>query len=230
MLQFRFIISRFGLVSVLLMSVHAWSQDSPRIAFDSLSADSGSIMGTLHIDHLIDKQTMNGLRKGMTAIIEYRIQIWHEKSRWVKSPIHERVRRFKINYDHWENKYAVFDREGESQLFEEKDLVAYCQHLPRFKIGPLDILKPDHAYRLVAQIVIKPMSVENLEELKHWLSGEAGEFDTRDIQLKRSPLKKIGDWAMRALVNLTGFGDRIIEGRSPLFTVMNESLLLKKGN
>jgi hypothetical protein len=227
MLQFRFIKNQFGLVILLFMSVHAWSRNSPRVVFDSLSVDSGTLIGTLHIDHMIDKQTMNGLRKGMTAIIEYRIQIWHAKNRWVKTPIHERVRRFKINYDHWENKYAVFDREGESQLFDEKDLVDYCQHLPRFKIGSLDILKPDRVYRLVAQIMIKPMSVENLEELKHWLSGEAGELDTRDIQLKRSPLKKVGDWAMRVLVNLTGFGDRIIEGRSPLFTVTNDTLILK---
>ena len=212
---------------LFFMSATAWGQNSSRVVFDSLSVDAGNLTGILRIDHMIDKQTMKGLRKGMTAIIEYRIQIWHEKSRWVKTPVQERIRRIKINYDHWENKYAVLDRDGESQWFDEKDLIAYCQHLPRFKIGTPDILKPEHTYRLVAQIMIKPMSVENLEELKHWLSGEAGEIDTRDIQLNRSPLKKIGDWAMRTLVNLTGFGDRIIEGRSRLFILRNDTLLFE---
>ncbi|MBN2102841.1 DUF4390 domain-containing protein [bacterium] len=199
-----------------------------RIDFDTLYVESQTLMGSLHIHNLLDKQSIKALRKGMTAIIEYRAQIWHEKNRWVKSMIHERYRRLKINYNHWERKYQVFFQDGQSRLYEEQELIDYCQQLSAFKIIDIHSLTEGYRYRVVAQVLFRPMSMENIQELKQWLSGEADEFDPGDIKISKSPWKKAGDWILNVFVNLTGFGDQVITGKSPLFYLTNGQLLLEE--
>jgi len=199
-----------------------------RIDFDSLCVESQILIGTLNIQNLLDKHRMKGLRKGMTAIIEYKVQIWHEKNRLMKSMIHERYRRLKINYNHWERKYQVLFQDGKYRLFEEMEMVNYCQRLCNFKIIDIHSLTEGDQYRVVAQVLFRPMSMENIKELKQWLSGEADEFDPGDIKISKSPWKKAGDWILNVFVNITGFGDQVITAKSPRFFLANGQLLLEE--
>ncbi|MFC1569880.1 DUF4390 domain-containing protein [bacterium] len=216
--RFLFVLLLFGSM------VHS---ESAHIRFDSLRVESQAIVSSLHIQNLMDKQIMKGLRKGMTVVIEYRVQIWHEKSRWMKSLIHERYRRIKINFDHWERRYQVHLKEDETRFFEESELIHYCQQLSSFKIIDVNNLESTYRYRLVAQVSFKPMSMENMQELKHWLSGEAEEFDPDDIRISKSPWKKTGDWMLNIFVNLMGLGDKVITSKSPIFYIANDRMMLE---
>ncbi|MBN1779971.1 DUF4390 domain-containing protein [bacterium] len=205
----------------------AWSQQTA-VLFDTLTLRSNTIDGNLQITQLLDDQTMKGLRKGMTAAVEYRVQIWHEKNRWVKSLIHEQVRRIKIDYDNWERKFRVYSKENDFRLYDESELIHYCHSPPKFSMRPSKDLIEGEAYRVLVQIMIKPMSVENIEELRHWLSGEAGEIEPEKIRMNKSPVKKVGDWFFHLVVNVSGFGDRVMRGRSPVFYIAADNLLFEE--
>lgn len=200
----------------------------PVILYDSLRIEGQLIIVSLHIDDMFDEQIIQGLRKGMTAAVEYRVQIWHDKRRWVKSIILERYKRIKINFDQWEKKFRVTYKGDENRLFEESDLIQYCRELKDFTIGDADLLSKDEHYRVMTLVRISPMSVENITELKHWLSGEAENLDTDDLRVSKSPIKKTGDWLLRIMIDLTGFGDRMITGKSPAFYFINGQLLFEE--
>jgi hypothetical protein len=224
-------------------SIHSWIKTAALFIFsitplmraeevcvriDTLYVESQTLIGDLCIRHLMDKKTIKGLEKGMTAVIEYRMQIWREQNRWMKSLIYERFRRMKINYNHWERKYQIYLHNDKSRLLEETDLIVYCQEVRAFKIVDIQMLTEGERYRVVAQVLFKPMSMENIRELKRWLSGEADKFNPHDIKISKSPWKKAGDWLLNVFVNLSGFGDRIFTDKTPFFYRVDNRILLEE--
>jgi hypothetical protein len=195
------------------------------VLFDSLRAEPQGILGNLEMN-LLDEQIIRGLRKGMTGAVEIRIQVWHEKNRWIKSIVFERVHRIKIDYDDWERKFRVVLKNDETRMMDEPELVRYCRFLNDFLLVPSGPLAEGENYRFLVSVTLKPMSMENMEELKRWISGEADEFDPGEIRISKSPLSKAGDWVLGVVVNLSGFGDRVISGRSPVFSLASDQLLL----
>jgi hypothetical protein len=196
------------------------------VLFDSLRVEPQGILGSLRIRNLLDDQIIRGLRKGMTGAVEIRVQMWHEKSRWIKSIVFERYHRIKIDYDDWERKFRVTLKNDEIRMFDEPELIGYCHNLNDFLMVPAGQLTEGEEYRFMVSVTLKPMSMENMEELKRWISGEAEEFDPGNIRMSKSPLEKTGDWILGVVVNLSGFGDRIITGKSPVFSLVSNRLLL----
>lgn len=215
---------------IMLLLISAGHAESAGIRFDSLRVESQTVVGNVRIHELMDKEIMRGLRKGMTAVIEYRVQVWQEKSRFIKSLVHEQFRRIKINFDHWERKYQVQLKEDRIRLFDETELMEYCQHLHAFQMIRTDKLEYGCRYRIVVQASVKPMSVENMKELKQWLSGEADDFDPKDIRISKSPWKKTGDWVLNVFINLMGLGDHVLTGTSSGFYVADGYLLRDEGS
>lgn len=194
--------------------------------FDNIRVEKDHLCADYHQEGLIDKELLNGLRKGLTAAIEYEIRLWDDNPGWVKKVVVEKRLRMKVGWDNWEHRYVVIRREEEPDFLTEDAIIARCEDLVNIQICPMDQLDQDTRYRIEVRIILEPLSVENVEEIKKWLAGEAKDLSTESIRATRSPLKKAGDWLLGAIVNITGFGERMFSDTSTPFVFHQNTIQL----
>jgi hypothetical protein len=70
------------------------------------------------------------------------------------------------------------------------------------------------SYYYLATLEIETLSLSDLQELQHWLRGEAQPA----IQGRRPVGRAVGRGVQRALVRMVGLPSRRYEARSPTFT------------
>jgi hypothetical protein len=92
-----------------------------------------------------------------------------------------------------------------------------------------DKLEEKRKYKIAIRITFKAMSIENVQDIQRWLSGEVEEINPKAIRASKSPLRKAGDWALGLMVNLSGFGDKVVLAKSPPFVWQDGSVVVEKG-
>ena len=175
---------------------------------------------------MFNKEVFQGLQKGMTAAVEYQIQLWKQQKNWVDQLVTETICRMKIGFDPWERRYILTRHTGEVSLLDEDGVWEQCARLSAFPLLDAGKLEPERRYRIVIHITFQPMSMENVEDIRRWLSGEAEEINPKAIRASKSPLKKTGDWFLNLVVNLSGFGDRVLLAKGPPFAWQGGSVVL----
>ena len=175
---------------------------------------------------MFNKDVFQGLQKGMTAAVEYQIQLWKQQKNWVDQLVTETTYRMKIGYDAWERRYVLMRATGESVFLDEDGVWEQCARLSAFPLLEAGKLEPERRYRIVIRITFQPMSMENVEDIKRWLSGEAEGINPTAIRTDQSPLKKAGDWLLNLVVNLSGFGDKVLLAKGPPFAWQDSSVVL----
>jgi hypothetical protein len=193
--------------------------------FESVRIESDSLRMDFAVDSIFDREIFRGLKKGMTAGVEYQVQLWEKRSGWFDLVVVECGQRMKIGYDNWDRKYTVMRSEATNKFTDEREAGHQCSRLIRFPIAGRDQLKPGRAYRILVRVVFQPMSIENVQEIKRWLSGEVEDINAKSIKRSKSPLKSAGDWLLGFVVNVSGFGDRELSAESPEFAMRDGSVV-----
>ncbi|MFH1940893.1 MAG: DUF4390 domain-containing protein [bacterium] len=206
-----------GVLLFLLLLPHSGVPKGEKYSFGTIKAENGFLIFNFRIRDLVDKEIINGLQKGMTAAIEYQVQLWKDRPHWVNQLVAEKIVRMKVNYDGWERKYILATPNAEPTFLNEDDVRDRCSLLIDYPIAPIQNLEPEEQYCITIKIILQPMSMENVQEIKRWLAGEAKELNPKAITSSKSPGKKAGNWLLGLVLNLTGFGDRVISAKSPMF-------------
>ena len=195
--------------------------------FENIRIQDGYLYADYYQDELLDQELLKGLRKGLTAAIELEVQLWRDNPRILKNLIAEKRVRFKVGWDNWERRYVFLRRQGEPEFFTEDGIRIKCEQLEGLQICPIDMLEPYSRYRIGLRIVLKPMSVENVDEIRRWLAGETQDLNTQTIKRSNSPLKKAGDWLLGVVVNLSGFGERLYTNTSSRFYLEDQDIRIE---
>lgn len=178
---------------------------------------------------LFDRETFRSLRKGMTAGLEYQIQVWGERDGWFDAVIDETVLRMKLGYDNWERCYTVMRPGGTTRFQEDSAAERDCCRIRGVGLVRRDRLKPGRTYHVLVRAVFEPMSVESLHEIGRWLSGEVDDLNAKSLRRKHSPIQSAGDWLLGFVVNVSGFGDREFTAESPPLTVEDGAVRFRDG-
>jgi len=215
------------LLSIFSASVRAGQKP---YRFDSVLIESDSLRMDFIVDSLFNRDVFRGLKKGMTAGLEYQVQLWEKRRGWFDMVIAECGLRMKIGYDNWDRKYTVMRLDRTIRYSNEEEAGRNCSRLVRFRIVGKDRIKPERTYRIFVRVVFQPMSIENVEEIKRWLTGKAEDLNAKSIKKSKSPLRSAGDWLLGFVVNVSGFGDREFTAESPEFTAENGVLTIRGEN
>jgi len=207
---------RFILI-LLLLSDLTFSRGKPW-EFGEIKRKGENLVFDFKAGDLVNDQIMRGLRRGMTAAIEYQVQLWKHNARWMDEMVHERLVRLKVNYDNWEKKYVVYLGKDKPHWLPEDRVRKRCSHLTDFPVAPAEDMRSDAQYYIKIRVLLKPMSIESYQEIKQWLAGEVKDLDTKSISKTKKPGKKARNWFLGLILNLTGFGDRVISAKSSVFT------------
>lgn len=213
---------------VLLVFSASGLTGAKQYQFQNIKIEEGVLVFDFELLHLFNEDVLKGLRKGMTAAIEYRVQLWEERRYWFDRMVLEKTNRMKIGYDNWEKCYVLMRPQETPVLLGEEHIQDQCSRWNGYRIAEHDQLKTGNRYVIVVKAVLQPMSVDNYEEIKRWLAGEVRDLNPKALKSSESPDEKAGDWLLGLVLNLTGFGDRVITAKSPAFWLENGTVIIEK--
>lgn len=194
---------------------------SKKVIIDSVNVDAETLLLNFHVENVIDEKVAEGLQKGLTSTIEYQVQLWEKKGGLINSLVIQRDIRMKVFFDNWENKYVIMSAE-EKRLTNSLETVGEkCSQIHNFEIAPLKQFKGDNDYFFTVKMILRPLSIENYQEIKHWLSGKAKSFNLKDLDDTDQQEKKLKGGLLKMFLSLTGFGDKVISGKSSDFKIID---------
>lgn len=207
---------RFLILISTGLCLQAKAAEKP-VAFRNILISDSLVSADVLFKQVFEDDLIKRLRKGMTAAMEYQIQLWEQRSGWADRLVCEKYTRIKLAYDPWLKQYQLFSGSGDPRQMNEDSLRASCSELQNMQLVPRGGTRAGSRYYIAARVIVHPMSVENVDEIRRWLSGEARELDPRSISLKNRPGHKATNWAVRLFLNITGFGDKVYSGKSEQF-------------
>ena len=216
------------LLFFFIFGTHPVYAKETRYRFSEITNRNGNLVFTFRIKDFITKDVLEGLQKGMTAAVEFQIQLWRARRNWIDQLVTDKSMRMRIVYDNWEKRYIVSTQQDEDIRMNEDGVQRFCSELVEYELEPLSSFRPDKQYYIGVRAVLQPLSIENIQGIKRWLTGEVKDLNPKAIKSTKSAGKKAGDWLLDVVLNLTGFGDRLIEGKSRPFTVNQDTVVVQE--
>jgi len=196
-----------------------------QILIDSVNVQSGAVSLDFHAEGVIDDKIAEGLRKGRTSTFEYRIQLWEKKSGVLNQLVEEYFFPMKVYYDFWENKYAILTPTEKRLTPSLETVKEKCTDISEFEGIPIRTFQSDLKYTFVVELMLRPLSVENYQEIKTWLGGEVKNLDLNDLKQANKQAKGLGTRMLRMFMTITGFGDRVISTKSNEFQIQDGNIV-----
>jgi len=213
------------LLWICLTASSALGQET-RLVIDSLRVEENRLVVDFHVDSLLTTQLLNGMQRGLTSSAQFRVQLWRKRSSWFGSTLlAERQYDVKSTYDPWEQKY-VLATAAERRLTSALDLVRnWWEQHHGVRLIETKQLQPTRRYFVTIELIVEPVSKESLNEIRGWLAGEVKTAAQRDstqsdsLQVDNNKRESVPDRLLSVLINLTGFGKRVLTAQSEGFRV-----------
>ena len=195
-------------------SAQAFQITSIRPARDS----SGQLWVEVQLEQPIEPRVASSLGRGMPATLTIHAELWRRRRGWF-----DRVERtveatFRMRYDAWSDDWRL-DRPGAPPLVVSTldSLQSALEHTLALPVSPLEKIAPETSCYLVVSASLRPLNVEDVEEVEGWLSGEVKEKRHSGLGI----LTGIPRSLFEAARNFAGFGDERSRLISTDFTPAN---------
>ncbi len=208
--------------------LHLVSAAEKRVLIDSVKINAGVLQINFTVDGIIDDKVAEGLRQGLTSTIEYQIQMWEKRNGWINRLVTQEFVRMKVFFDNWENKFVIMSAEEKRMTSSLETVREKCSQITAIDILPLEKINLKKNYFLTVKTILRPLSVENYQDIKNWLSGRAKSLDLKNLDDTEHQERQFKGGLLKMFLALTGFGDRIISGKSKEFTISDNNLLWMK--
>ena len=168
------------------------------------------------LDELFPDRVRESLGRGMPATLTIHAELWRSRSGWFDRMEDSHDASVRIRYEVWNHSYRI-ERAGEPALvLSTLDSVEIVLSQPAaVRVGRVGELKPQSYYYVVIFATLKPLSVEDIQEVEGWLSGE--------VQDKRSAgfgvITELPRALFDAVRNFAGFGDQRARAVSDPFSL-----------
>jgi uncharacterized protein DUF4390 len=154
------------------------------------------------------------LSRGMPATLQLHTELWRRRSGWfdrLESSYDAAVR---IRYEVWNEQFRL-ERAGLKPVFVPSldSLEAVLSRPLAVPVARLDRVDDAHRYYVLVTATLKPLSVEDAEEVEGWLSGEVESKRHSGIGVITGLPRAVFD----AVRNFAGFGDQKARALSPDF-------------
>ena len=165
---------------------------------------SGQLWVEVQLGDPIEPRVASSLGRGMPATLTIRTELWRRRRGWFDAMEHTVEKTFRLHYDAWGDDWHI-DRPGQPPLaFGTLDsLKLALEHTLALPVSPLDKIAPETSCYLVVSASLRPLNVEDVEEVEGWLSGEVKEKRRSGLGI----LTGIPRSLFEAARNFAGFGD-----------------------
>ena len=179
---------------------------------------SGQLWVELRIEDPLEPRVANSLGRGMPATLTLHVELWRRRKSWFDAMERAVDASFRMHYDVWADNWRL-DRPGGSTLTVGTidSLETALERTLALPVSPLDRIGPDVACYVVVSASLRPLNVEDVEEVEIWLSGEVKVKQRSSLSLLTSLPRSL----FEAARNFAGFGDERSRLISTDFTPAN---------
>jgi hypothetical protein len=152
------------------------------------------------------------LGEGIPATLTLVVDLWRERSGWWDSLVHSQAYVYRFRRDVWSGSYEIMDPARNSvTLGDPEALRDYLERVHEVPLGTAGRFEHEKSYYLTVRAILKPLDLNDLEEVNAWLNG--------DVTQGRGGggLLGIPKALANLAVDLSGLGDKSATGRSRTF-------------
>lgn len=178
---------------------------------------SGQLWVELRIEEPIEARVAGSLGRGMPATLTLHAELWRRRTAWFDRMERAVDASFRIRYDVWSDRWRLDGPGGSTLSVSTLDsLAGALQRTLALPVAPLGHIGQDVPCYVVVSASLRPLNVEDVEEVEAWLSGA--------VKKKRSGLSLLTSLPhslFEAARNFAGFGDEHSRLISTEFTPAN---------
>lgn len=212
----------------IIVTISLLQAAGKRVIIDSVKINTEKLLLDFHVEEIIDEKVAEGLLKGLTSTIEYQVELWEKKGGLINHLVAQQDIRMKVFYDNWEHKYVIMSAEEKRLTSSIETVKEKCSLVQNYEVITIDKLKSKNSYFFNIKVVLRPLSIENYQEIRHWLSGRAKNFKLDDLDDTEQQEKKLKGGLFKMFLALTGFGDRVISGKCDDFKIQDGAISWQK--
>jgi uncharacterized protein DUF4390 len=180
----------------------------------SMREHEGHVWTDVRLSGLFAPRVAESLSRGMPATLRMHTELWRRRRGWfdrLETSFDAEVR---IRYDVWSRAYQLERRGAPAVGVATLDSVeAALQRPVALRVGRVGDLEPGARYYVIVTATLKPLSVEDVEEIEGWLSGEVKTTGGKGFGVITELPRSVFD----AVRNFVGFGDQKARAISPDF-------------
>lgn len=145
------------------------------------------------------------LSRGMPATLRLQSDVWRRRRGWFDRLESSFEAEMRIRYDVWSRNYLLERRGTPAMSVSSLDSVEVALSRPiALRVGRMDALDERGRYYVVVTATLKPLSIEDVEEIEGWLSGEVRTSAGKGFGVITELPRSVFD----AVRNFVGFGDQ----------------------
>lgn len=163
---------------------------------------------------VFDSRIAESLARGMPATLVLHAELWRDRRGWFDRHESHADASVRIRYEVWSDSYLIERFGAEPIVVGSVDSVATVLQRPwSLAVARIGQLSATSRYYVVLTATLRPLSVEDLEEVEGWLSGEVGSSRRSGFGVVTEIPRSIFD----AVRNVAGFGDQKARAITPVF-------------
>jgi hypothetical protein len=182
---------------------------APAAAFEitstSVSRDeSGQLWVTAQLDEPLEPRVLRSLERGMPATLLLHAELWRRRTGWFDRMERSADAVVRMRHDVWKREWRL-ERAGAAPIAtQDVDSLEYVLSRPlTMPVPGLDRVPQNGACYVVLTAMVKPLSVEDVEEIEGWVSGEVRDQRRAGFGM----ITQLPSSLFDAVRNFTGFGD-----------------------
>lgn len=174
----------------------------------------GTLWCEARLSELFPERVQESLARGMPATLDLHAELWRRRTGWFDRLEGSFDASVRIRFDIWTRTYRV-ERAGAAPLvMGTLDSVEIVLGRPlEIPVGRPERLVPGARHYVVLAATLRPLSVEDVEEVEGWLSGEVESQRRSGFGVITELPRALFD----AVRNFAGFGDQRARAVSPDF-------------
>lgn len=202
----------------LLLVALAWPAHAFKLTAIRPARDAGNHLWVeLQLEDPIEPRVAASLGRGMPATLALHVELWRRRNGWFDRMERAADATFRMHYEVWTDTWRL-SRPGAPILFLSSldSLEIVLARTLAMPVSTLARFGPDVPCYVVVSATLRPLNVEDVEEVELWLSGEVREKKRRPLGFLTSVPLSLFDAAR----NFAGFGDEHSRMISADFTRM----------
>lgn len=168
------------------------------------------------LTNLFEDPVVRSLSRGMPATLQLHVELWRRRTAWFDRMEGSFDASVRIRYEVWNDWYRIERSGGPSATLASLDSVRALLERPiELPARRAALLEHGARYFVVVTATVTPLSVEDVQEMEGWLSGEVESHRQAGLGVFAELPRSLFD----TVRNFTGFGDRHARAESAVFVL-----------
>ena len=159
--------------------------------------DDGKLSVGLRLDGMFNRRALELIEKGFTTVLGYNVELWTVRNGWFDRLVRSRKVAFSFEFNLLEQRYTLTKlSDGQAEATEGLERGAAISAATDSVVATIDVgkaLDPGDACYVVARAEREPLTTDDIESLRKWLTDMGQSKGSRESTFNRFLFRLAGD-------------------------------------